>query len=48
VRCGYFVIFLKEIKRKIAGAAGGRNVKKIKNQKAKIKNVEPLRGAIFD
>jgi hypothetical protein len=26
----------------------GRNAKKIKNQRAKIKNVEPLCGAIFD
>jgi hypothetical protein len=29
------------------GAAGGRNEKKIKNQKAKIKNEEPLRGDFF-
>jgi hypothetical protein len=28
----------------IAVASGGRDVKKIKNQKAKIKIVEPLRG----
>ena len=30
-----------------AGGAGGRDVKKIKNQKAKIKDVEPLRGGFF-
>jgi hypothetical protein len=32
----------------VAGTAGGRNVKKIKNQKAKIQIAEPLRGSIFD